>query len=181
MTTPWEVAERGSMWDCHGLTVSDKIAYHVVPQSKLDDLKQRTVDPHAIKCIIPCVATGDLNSLCWIELKKQLEMDNIKFLVSMQDRQIALEDSGEYLKVTSAGCEEVMSPYGDTDAVIKADGNLLTVVRNDKIKLTEPRSGTKDRIVILSDANYILSLIEQEWLKQEQEEEFDINDIELIW
>ena len=181
MTTPWEVAERGSMWDCHGLTVSDKIAYHVVPQSKLDDLKQRTVDPHAIKCIIPFVATGDLNSLCWIELKKQLEMDNIKFLVSMQDRQIALEDSGEYFKMTSEELVKDMLPYGQTDALIQEAVNLKTELRNDKIKLTEPRSGTKDRIVILSYANYILSLIEQEWLKQEQEEEFDINDIKLIW
>ena len=108
-------------------------------------------------------------------------MDNIKFLVSMQDRQIALEDSGEYFKMTSEELVKDMLPYGQTDALIQEAVNLKTELRNDKIKLTEPRSGTKDRIVILSYANYILSLIEQEWLKQEQEEEFDINDIELIW
>ena len=72
-------------------------------------------------------------------------------------------------------------PYGQTDALIQEAVNLKTEFRNDKIKLTEPRSGTKDRVVILSYANYIMSLIEQEWLKQEQEADYSLDDMQLIW
>ena len=53
--------------------------------------------------------------------------------------------------------------------------------RNDKIKLVEPRSGTKDRAVILSYGNYMASLIEQEWLRQQQTDDDDLDDIELVW
>lgn len=181
MTTPWNVEERGSVWDCRGLTVSDKYKYHVVPDTKLQDLRQRTVDPNAVPCIIPFIATGDLNTLCWIELKKQLETNNIKFLISMQDRQTNIEDSGEYFKMTSEELVQDTLPYGQTDALIQEAVNLKTEFRNDKIKLTEPRSGTKDRVVILSYANYIMSLIEQEWLKQEQEADYSLDDMQLIW
>lgn len=181
MTTPWNKDMRGTIWDCRGLTVSDKIKYHVVPDSKLADLRQRTVDPAAIPCIIPFIGTSDLNTLCWVELKKQLETNNIKFLVSMQDRQTAIEDSGEYFKMTSEELVADTLPYAQTDMLIQEAVNLRTEFRNDKIKLVEPRSGTKDRVVILSYANYIMSVIEQEWLKQEQEADFDIDSMQLVW
>ena len=150
-------------------------------ETKLQDLRQRTVDPNAVPCIIPFIATGDLNTLCWVELKKQLETNNIKFLISMQDRQTNIEDSGEYFKMTSEELVQDMLPYGQTDALIQEAVDLKTEFRNDKIKLTEPRSGTKDRVVILSYANYSMSLIEQEWLKQEQEADYSLDDMQLIW
>ena len=71
----------------HGLTISDKIIYQVLPDAKLNDLRQRTVDKDAIPCIIPFVGSAEINSLAWIELRKQLESNNIKFLISVQDRQ----------------------------------------------------------------------------------------------
>lgn len=181
MTTPWNKDVRGTIWDCRGLTVSDKIKYHVVPDSKLADLRQRTVDPAAVPCIIPFIGTSELNTLCWVELKKQLETNNIKFLVSMQDRQTAIEDNGEYFKMTSEELVADTLPYAQTDMLIQEAVNLRTEFRNDKIKLVEPRSGTKDRVVILSYANYIMSVIEQEWLKQEQEADFDIDSMQLVW
>lgn len=181
LTEYWEHPERGKNWNPHGFTVCDKMQYHVVPETKIKDLKERTVDNQAIPCIIPMIATPEINSIAWIELKKQLECGNIKFLVSMQDRQGALEDDGSYFQMTSDELAKELVPYGQVDMLIQEAINLRPEIKNDKIKLVEPRSSTKDRAVVLSYGNYIASLIENEWNKQSQEEEFDINEIQLIW
>lgn len=181
MTEIWEHPDRGKNWNPHGFTVCDKMQYHVVPENKLRDLKERTVDTQAIPCIIPMIATSELNSLCWVELKKQLECGNVKFLISMQDRQEAIEDDGSFFQMTSEELAKELAPYGQVDLLIQEAINLKTEFRNDKIKLIEPRSGTKDRAVVLSYGNYIASLIENEWNKQAQTEEIDVSQIQLVW
>ena len=179
LTIPKENPERGVNWDCRGLGLADK--YQVVPQGKIEDLRSRTVDKNYKPCIIPMIGTSELNSIMWVELKKQLSCNNIKFLVSMQDRQTILEDNGEYFNLTSDELASELVPYGQTDELIREAINLKAEFKNDKVKLVEPRSGTKDRAVVLSYGNYIASLIENEWNKQAQTEEFDINSIQLIW
>lgn len=179
LTIPKENLERGVNWDCRGLGLADK--YQVVPQGKIEDLRNRTVDKNYKPCIIPMIGTSELNSIMWVELKKQLSCNNIKFLVSMQDRQTILEDNGEYFNLTSDELANELVPYGQTDELIREAINLKAEFKNDKVKLVEPRSGTKDRAVVLSYGNYIASLIENEWNKQAQTEEFDINSIQLIW
>ena len=179
LTIPKENPERGVNWDCRGLGLADK--YQVVPQGKIEDLRNRTVDKNYKPCIIPMIGTSELNSIMWVELKKQLSCNNIKFLVSMQDRQTILEDNGEYFNLTSDELANELVPYGQTDELIREAINLKAEFKNDKVKLVEPRSGTKDRAVVLSYGNYIASLIENEWNKQAQTEEFDINSIQLIW
>lgn len=179
LTIPKENPERGSAWDAHGLGLADK--YQVIPQGKIDDLKSRTVDKNYKPCIIPMIGTSELNSVMWVELKKQLSCNNIKFLVTMQDRQTILEDSGEYFKLTSEELANELIPYGQTEELIREAINLKAEFRNDKVKLIEPRSGTKDRAVVLSYGNYIASLIENEWNKQAQIEEIDVSQIQLVW
>ena len=181
MTEPMEHPARGRNWNPHGLTVSDKKNYQVVPEAKIQDLKERTVDPQAIPCIIPFVATSDLNSYMWVDLKKQLECGSIKFLVSMEKRQDELENSGEYFKLTSEELAEKLAPYGQTDLMIQEAVNLKAEFKNDKVKLTEPRSGTKDRIIVLGYGNYIASLIENEWNIQNQALESNVLDLSFIW
>lgn len=181
MTEVWEHSERGKNWNPHGFTVCDKMQYHVVPESKIKDLKERTVDTQAIPCIIPMISTSEINSLCWVELKKQLECGNIKFLISMQDRQEAIEDDGSFFQMTSEELAKELAPYGQVDLLIQEAINLKTEIRNDKIKLVEPRSGTKDRAIVLSYGNYIASLIENEWNKQAQAEDIDVSQIQLVW
>lgn len=181
MTDIWEHPERGKNWNPHGFTVCDKMQYHVVPENKIRDLKERTVDTNAIPCIIPMISTAETNSIAWVELKKQLEYGNIKFLISMQDRQEILEDNGTYFELSSENLAKELAPYVQVDLMIQEAINLKTEFRNDKIRLEEPRSGTKDRVVVLSYGNYIASLIENEWNKQNQIEEIDISDIQLVF
>ena len=179
LTIPKENQERGKFWDSHGLGIADK--YQIVPQTKLDDLRSRTVDKEYKHCIIPMVGTSELNSIMWVELKKQLSCNNVKFLISAQDRQTNLEDSGRYFDLTSEELAEDLIPYIQIDELIHEAINLKAEFRNDKVKLTEPRSGTKDRAVVLSYGNYIASLIENEWNKQNQKQEFDISKIQLVF
>lgn len=172
---------RGAYWNPHGLTISDKIQYHVIPDTKLVDLQMRTIDPDAIRCVIPIIGTSELNSACWIELKKQLDSHNINFLISNQDRQTIIEDNGDYYKMTSEELVQELLPYGQTDETIQELVNLKTEIKLDKIKLYEPRSGTKDRAVVIAYGNYILSKIENEWARQSQATEVNIDDIQLVW
>lgn len=181
MTIPWEIGERPGMINLQGLTIAEKNVYHVVPEAKLVDYRMRTVDKNAYPCIIPFIGTSELNSLSWIELKKQLDNNNIKFLISAQDKQTEIEDDGSFFKMTSNEIVNTLLPYGQTDELIHEAVNLKTEYKNDKIKLVEPRTGTKDRIVILSYCNYILSLIENEWLKQQQNDYSSWDDFQLVY
>ena len=180
LTIPKDNSSRGSAWNSHGLGLADK--YQVVPNTKLDDLRNRTVDKDPINCIIPMIGTSELNSIMWVELKKQLSCNNIKFPISMQDYQSYLEDSGEYFDLTSDELAERLLPYGQVDELIQEAINHKAEFKNDKVKLVEPRSGTKDRAVVLSYGNYIASLIENEWNKQSQDvEDINVDDIQLVW
>lgn len=179
MTIPKENESRGTNWNIHGLGLSPK--YQIVPSGKLEDLRSRVVDTTPIQCMIPITATSETNSMMWAALKKQLECNNIKFIVSMQDRQTALEDSGEYFDLSSEALAEELLPYAQVDLLIQEAVNLKAEFRNDRIKLVEPRSGTKDRAVVLSYGNYIADLIENEYNKQNQKQEFDISQIQLVF
>lgn len=176
---PKQNEERGSYWNVHGLGLASK--YQIVQQGKLDDLRERTVDKTPIQCVIPITATGETNSVMWASLKKQLECNNIKFLISMEDKQKLLEDSGEYFNLSSEELADKLLPYGQIDLLIQEAVSLKAEFKNDKIKLVEQRSGYKDRAVVLSYGNYIADLIENEWNKQAQTEDFDVNSIQLVW
>ena len=180
-TMPWEHPERGKLFDSRGLTVVDDMSLHVVPEGKIKDLKERTVDKNAYPCIIPFIGTNELNSIAWIELKKQLESNNIKFLVSVQDKQTELEDSGEYFKLTSEELADVLVPYGQVEAMIQEAVNLSAEFKDGRIKLSEPRSGTKDRAVVLAYGNYIASLIENQWNQMLQTSDENYENITLVW
>lgn len=181
MTMPWNPPIGKTRFSGKGLTVYDKTWVHVVPDNKLADLKDRTVDKSAIPAIVPFIGTGEINSIAWVELKKQLEINNIKFLVPTQQHQEDLEDSGEYFKLSSEELVEELLPYGQTDELVQEAVNLSTEIRGNNIKLSEPRNGTKDRAVILSYANYIMCLFENEWQKLSQSDDEDILDMNLIW
>lgn len=179
ITMPKENEERGQYWNVHGLGLSPK--YQILPQNKLDDLRQRTVDKTPIQCVIPITATSETNSIMWASLKKQLDCSNIKFLISMQDKQTLLEDNGKYFDLSSEELANELLPYAQIDLLVQEAINLKAEFKNDKIKLVEPRSGTKDRAVVLSYGNYIADLIENEWNKQNQKQEFDISKIQLVF
>lgn len=182
MTEYREHEKRGYSWDAHGLTVSDKMDYQVISQGKIDDLIHRTVDPHAIPCLLPIIGGTEINSACWKSLRHQLELGNIKFLTSLQNKQELLEDTGEYFKVSSEELAEILVPYGETDLLIQEAVKLNIEIKQDKVVLKEDRNKTKDRVVVLSYVNYIFDKIENEWNRQLQtKDDIDWDDVELVF
>ena len=123
----------------------------------------------------------NIKTMGWLSLRKQLETNNMKFLISMQDYQNELTDSGEYYQYTAEELANQLEPDGQTDMMVIEAVNLKTVIKQDKIKLEEPRTGTKDRLVTIMYVNYIIDLIENAWQQQLQEDEFDIDSIQLVY
>lgn len=171
----------GANVDNRGLAVADNPNYHVAPNEKLTYYREKAVDKNAIPCVIPIFGSSGLNTAYWRSMKQGLERDRIKFLVSMNDKQQKLEDSGEYFKMSPAQIADCLAPYGQTDMLIYESVNLKTEIKNDQIKLEAPRSGHRDRSVTLAMGLLIFDLIENEWLKQGQQEDYDFDNIQLVW
>ena len=173
--------ERGSSWNDSGFTVVNDMSLHVVGQGKIEELRNRTVDKNAIPCVIPFIGTSETNSLAWQSLKKQLEVNNIKFLISAQEYQTYLEDSGEYFDMTAEEFAKAVLPYIQTDEVIQECVNLSAEYKNGLVRLSEPRSSYKDRAVCLAYGNFIAEKLDNKYNKQNQKQEFDISQIQLVF
>jgi len=174
ITQIWEHPERpSSEWNSHGLTVCTENDLQVVPQGKLDDLKSRTVDPQAIPCIIPIQGLSDLNSIMWLDLQKRLRDEEIEFLIEDIEYEQILEESKGYFGMTAEEKAILKLPYLQTMFLIQEAVNLSQTWKEGKVKLAEPRMGTKDIIVSLSYGNYIATLIENKVKKQGHKEEFN--------
>lgn len=181
MTMPWDKEKvLGNRRAC-GLTVSTERDLQVVPDNKIQDLIDRTVDKNALPCIVPMIGTADLNAQMWVELKKQLESNNIKFLISCQEKQTQLEDSGEYFDMTSEEFAQAMLPYGQVESLITEAINLSAEFKDGRVKLREPRSMTKDRAICLAYGNYIASKIENKYNQSAYDEVIDYENIQLVW
>lgn len=180
-TELWQHPIRGDRWNPHGMTVSNRPELHVLPENKIQDFKNRTVDKEAIPCIIPIGGSAELNSAMWYSIKKELACGHCKFLIQERDYQEKLEDSGEYFNLSSEEFAEKMLPYVQTEMLIYEAINLEATYTNEKVKLSEKRSMTKDMAVVMSYANYIISKIENQWNKSAQEEDSDIESFNFIW
>ena len=181
MTMELENPNHGVLWDKRGLTVSDELELHVVPEGKLQDLRNRTVDKNAVPCIIPITGSTTLNSTMWIELRKQLDNGNIKFLVPMQTYQESLEDNGDIFGMTSEEVADSLLPYAQVDLLVNEAVNLKAEIKDGGVKLSEPKNGFKDRAVCLSYGNYIASKIENIWQRRMVNQKVDYSDIQLVW
>ena len=179
MKTPH--SNRGDQWNDSGFTVVNDMNLHVVSSGKVEELRNRTIDPNAIPCIIPFIGSSELNSKAWQSLKKQLEINNIKFLISSQDFQNLLEDNGKYYEMTSEEYAMAVLPFMQTDEVVQECVNLSAEYKNGLVHLKEPRSGFKDRAVCLAYGNYVAEKIENKYNKANQKQDCDLSKIRLVF
>lgn len=123
-TMQWEPNKSIGNRKINGLTISTEKDLQVLPDNKLQDLIERTVDKNAVACMIPIIGTGDLNAAMWMELRRQLDSNNIKFLISTQDKQTQIENDGSYFDMSSEEFAETIAPYGQVDLMIQEAVNL---------------------------------------------------------
>lgn len=176
LTKPWVHPERKTEdWNSHGFTVATEQNLHVVPPAKVEDLKSRTIDPQAIPCIIPVMGTPELNSTMWIDLQKTIRDECISFLIDDLAFSQELEEDPNYYYLTTEERVKIKLPYLQTTYLINEAVNLSQEWKEGRVKLSESRSGTKDRIVALSYGNYILTLLKNKIEKENQSSDFDID------
>lgn len=165
-----------SMWNSHGFTIATENAYHVVTQNKLDDLRLRTIDQQAIPCLIPIQGTTELNSNMWIDIQKKLRDEEIDLLIEDIEFERLFEEKEEYYQMSIEEKMQIRLPYVMTTALVIEAINLSQEWKEGKVKLSEPRSGTKDIIVAFAYGNYVSSLIINKLEQEEESDEFNIAD-----
>ena len=74
-----------------------------------------------------------------------------------------------------------MLPYGQVESLITEAINLSAEFKDGRVKLREPRSMTKDRVVCLAYGNYIASKIENKYNQSAYDEAIDYENIQLVW
>lgn len=163
-------------WNEHGFTVSNNLKYHTVTQQKIEDLISRTIDPQAIPCLIPMQGTTELNSNMWLDLQKKLRNGEIDLLIEDIEFEQSIEDVQEYYTITDEERMNIKLPYIMTMALINEAINLSQEWREGKVKLVEPRNGTKDIIVSFAYGNYVSSLIINDLEKQDNNDEINLDE-----
>lgn len=180
----WEHPEYPKeLWNPHGFTAVNDIKLNMVTQQKLDDVRSRAIDPQAIPCIIPITATPEYNNSMWLDLQKRLRDEDIEFLIEDTEFLQGFEETAEYFKLSSEQKLEITMPYTQTMLLIHEAVNLSQEWREGKVRLTEPRTGTKDRIVACGYGNYFFTLLENSLAIQSQSDDdsdIDWDNISLV-
>ena len=174
LTTPWEHPER-TVWNSHGFGLCNEADLQFVAQGKINEYRQRTVDPEAIPCLIPIRATTELNSNMWKSLWKALNNGTLRLL----EDELQLEKKMDNAKYTLMTSEEKMlfrNPYVQTSMLIAEGINLSQIWNNGTLTLKQPRTGHKDRMTSLQYGNALADKIENKYAISQHQDDFDIDD-----
>lgn len=184
LTKPYRHPKRDdSKWDSTGFSVVNDNTLHFVSDAKISDLQSRTIDPSAKPVMIPILASSDFNDLMWRSLRTVMVDNKLRLLIDDIEFDTELAKRKDYYKMTSQERMLERLPFVQTEFLVNESINLKQELREGKIKLKEPRSGTKDRIVTLGYANMFFNLLENKMSKAEQQDDFsedDWNNIMLI-
>lgn len=181
LTRPFKHPTRKN-WNERGFTVCRDMRLHMIPKTKVDDLIHRTVDPNALQCIIPIVATDTSNDVMWRSLATHMTRGDIRLLID----ELAYEetiDAKNYYNMTNEDRALLRLPYVQTELMINEAVNLRqNVLKGGKIQLKEPRKGHKDRIVCLAYGNDFIDKLENlTQYEAERYEDFNESDWEGIF
>lgn len=178
LSSPWKHPSRQD-WNPHGFGICEEPNMQVLSEGVLNELRQRTVDPEYIPCMVPMKASAELNSNMWKSLWKSL---NNHSLLLLEDELQATKNFDENEKAalfTSEQRAQYLLPYVQTSMLISEGINLSATWKdNGMLSLSQPRMGHKDRMSSLQYANWIADKIENNHAISQNQEEFNINDFE---
>lgn len=157
-----------SEWNHHGFTVCNEDYLHIAKDAKVDNLREKAIDPDAIPCLIPMIGSSDLNSTMWQNLKRVLRDEEMQLLIDVMDLDNIMVNDKRYFKLTSEEKARIKIPFVETMLLKKELTELTQKWSSGLLYLNEPRSGTKDRAVSLSYGNYIATLIIDHLQKEEK-------------
>ena len=160
-------------WDSNGFTVVSDMSMHFLNEAKINEMASRKVDPQAKPVIIPIQGSTDFNDSMWRTLRNAMVDNKIRLLISDVEYDNELSKHKEYHTMSNNERMREKLPFVQTELLTQEAILLKQEIRNGKIKLKEPRSFTKDRIVTLAYGNMFFSLLENRLSKQDQVEDFD--------
>ena len=143
-----------------------------IDEAVYKELSERTLGINALPVVYCFSATQKLNSVLAIEMKDKLQKKLWGFLIdeTKAEEYLIKTKSAEYMKSDDVQTRTFfIHPYVQTSLMVNEAINLEMVLTNANIKLVEPNTGRKDRIVTLMMGNYYASLLDPNILKTEDE------------
>lgn len=178
MTQSFVHPQRGI--EMRGFTSAAELDLQVANPNKVKALEEKTVDPTAIKCLIPVTGSDEFNSLIWTDLKLQMQRGDIRFLVTELEFDESKVKDKKWLKLTSEERARIKLPFVQTSMLCEEMVNLTATYSGGKVKLKEPRSGFKDRAVALAYGSYVATLLENKLRRETNEIDYNINQWTLV-
>ena len=174
LTKPYIHPTRNSDdWDKRGFCVCSDLSMQFLTDAKINELSERTIDPNARGVIIPMQGSSDFNDAMWRNLRKAMVDNKIRLLIDDVEFDEELSRRKDYFKLTNTERMREKLPFVQTEMLVQEAISLRQQVREGKIKLKEPRSFTKDRIVTLAYGNMFFNRLENKLSKRDQTEDFD--------
>lgn len=174
LTKPYIHSSRDNdKWDDSGFTVVSDMKLHFLQEAKINDLQSRTIDPRAKAVIIPIQGTPDFNDLMWRNLRSAMVDNKLRLLIDEIEFENELVKRSDYYKLTNQERMLEKLPFTQTEFLVQEAIQLRKELREGKIKLKEPRSFTKDRIVALGYGNMFFNKLENKMSKEAQADDFD--------
>ena len=176
LSSPWKHPTRQD-WNPHGFGICEEPGMQVLSEGILNELRQRTVDPEYIPCMIPMKATAEMNSNMWKSLWKSLNNHSLLLLEDELQATKTFDESPDALKFTSEQRALHLLPYVQTSMLISEGINLSATWKdNGMLSLSQPRMVHKDRMSALQYANWIADKIENSHAISQNQEEFNVDD-----
>lgn len=163
-------------WDETGFCVVADMSMHFLAEAKINELMTRTIDPKAKAVIIPVQGSSDFNDTMWRNLHKSMVDNKMRLLIDDVEFDVELSKRSDYFKMTSEQRMREKLPFVQTEFLVQEAISLRQEIREGKIKLKEPRSFTKDRIVTLAYGNMFFNKLENKLSKDDQKEDFNDSD-----
>lgn len=163
-------------WDETGFAVVSDVSMHFLTEAKINELLTRAIDPRAKGVIIPVQGSADFNDAMWRNLHKSMVDNKMRLLIDDVEFDTELSKRSDYYKMTGEQRMREKLPFVQTEFLVQEAISLRQEIREGKIKLKEPRSFTKDRIVTLAYGNMFFNKLENRLSKDDQRENFDDSD-----
>lgn len=133
-------------------------------------MAERCIYPNAKSVIYSIKASASLNSEMAISLKDGLGRGKVRLLLPESEANELLGNIKGYSKLSPEIKFDLEAPFVQTTLFINEVINLEGERNNlGQIKLTEPRSGRKDRYSSISYGNHIANVLERQMMSETQE------------
>lgn len=176
LSKPYYHEELGIQMNGFGIYKDLEISDKFCELNKVDNLANSVVDTNSIPVAIPVVGNQERNNNFHIAMKNALNSNSFRLLLDEMELKKKLAEDEIYILSNSEEKERRIRGHLQLDLMVDEAIKLDKEVKNGFIKLSEPRTGTKDRIVSTEYSNYFFYLKELKMLKNQQEGDTNIEE-----